>query len=131
MKQHKIIYAILSAIIAILLICLFAQAKGETNYYKYAENLGLAEIVDADKLTTEDLTARNGKLIIERVIGVVEDSNGNGHALNDESYYINYRNLKGAKTGNIVCSYLIYDPDTNFEDDVVARYDYIIDMKTN
>lgn len=99
------------------------------DYYTYAESLDLVEIINANDLTFEELNSRNGKLIIERVIGIVEDAeNGVGHVLFSPNYeYISYESVKGIRNGNIICTYLIYNPDTNYEDDILMRFDYVID----
>ena len=86
------------------------------------------EIYGTNEMDTETLTKRNGKIIIEEVIGEVVTEKGDGEVLNykDADYrYINYSNVEGAKKGNIILTYLIYNPDSNAEDDVILRCDYI------
>ena len=107
-----------------------AKANESLDYYEYAESLDLVEIINANELTSKDLTNRNGKLIIERCVGVVEDAEtGAGRVLyGDPEYdYISYASVKGIRNGNIICTYFIYNPDTNYEDDIMIRFDYIID----
>lgn len=107
-----------------------ASESESLDYYEYAEFLNLVEIHNTNELTTEDLINRNGKLIIERCVGVVEDAEtGAGRVLyGDPEYdYISYASVKGIRNGNIICTYFIYNPDTNYEDDILMRFDYIID----
>ena len=83
---------------------------------------------DSSEITYEIFSNRNGKIIIEEVIGEVTSTKGDGEVLNcaDPDYnYISYSNVKGAKKGDIILTYLIYNPDSNAEDDVILRYDYI------
>ena len=84
------------------------------------------EIVDAEDLTLEDLESRNGKLIIERVVGIVNDDDGNGTALYDDSYYICYARVDDACKGDEVLSYFVYNPFNNYFDDILFRLDYVI-----
>ena len=146
MKKANLILIIVAACIAVTAaVCIpkkankpqsenlnLVEIKDKTespDFYAYAESLNLVEICNANDLTLEKLQSRNGKLIIERVIGIVEDAeNGVGHVLFSPNYeYISYERVKGIHNGNIICTYLIYNPDTNCEDDVLMRFDYIID----
>lgn len=104
-------------------------AKGETNMFEFNPAIEKVEIIDSSDLTMEMIRNRNGKIIIERCIGVVLDAEGNGKVLNyndPEHYYIGYRNVKGAKPGDTILSYFIYNPENNIEDDIIYRYDYIL-----
>lgn len=99
-------------------------------YYNMADSLDLIEIIDSNKLSLEELNSRNGKLIIERTVGTVtEAKNGDGRLLyGDPRYaYINYSKVDNINNGDVICSYFIYNPDTNYEDDVLMRFDYIIE----
>lgn len=108
------------------------KMPSEMNYHEYADSLDLAEIIDSTELTLEALQNRNGKLIIERVIGEVDNaSTGAGHVLDNANYYISYESVPNIANGNIICTYLIYNPDNNYEDDIMLRFDYIIDTKGN
>jgi len=72
-----------------------------------------------------------GTVFVERLIGKVKDNNGNGKVLNlpkdaDKTFdYISYANVKANK-GDIVVTYLLYNPETNGDDDIIARWDYVI-----
>lgn len=135
MKRIKVIlFALIPVILCALstLIIIAVTPKTETNYYSYADKLSLMEIYDTQDLTADILESRNGKLIIERVIGVVEDAeSGAGRCFNGkECYnYISYKRVKGIKNGDIICTYMIYNPDNNYVDDIIMRFDYIIDTE--
>lgn len=87
-------------------------------------------IYDSDDLTLEMLENRNGKVIIERCYGVVIDAgNGAGKVLNpcDEDFdYISYSRCEGIREGTLMMTYLVYDPDTNYFDDIMERYDCVV-----
>lgn len=115
------------------------------NYYEeITDDLELFKVYNFADLTEETLINRNGDLIIEKVYGVVVDTEGNGKILvNDEdfkkahnrdyngiaeyNYYISYKGTEKAQQGDIVLSYFIYNPDSNYTDDTMARFDYIMD----
>jgi len=89
------------------------------------------EIWETDDLTLEDIVTRQDRdaLVIERLVGTVINENGDGKVLNttDPYYnYISYRSVPGARPGDIVVTYCIYDPETDVEDDIIERYDTII-----
>lgn len=93
--------------------------------------IGDYELYDASELTAEMLENRNGKTIIERCIGIVTNGEkGDGSLLNypdPEYYYISYRSVSEEyRDGTIVLSYMVYDPSTNYVDDIMERYDFII-----
>lgn len=101
------------------------------SFYKdIAYNLDTVQIVDSENLTEEMLLNRSkdGTIIIERVIGIVLDSDLNGEIINtDDGYYINYSHIKDIKEGDIILSYFVYNPDTNYIDDILYRFDYVLD----
>ena len=106
------------------------DATSETDYYAYAESLDLAEIINSPALTMEVLENRNGKLIIERIVGEVTDAEtGEGYIIGWPEFYIDYAEVQGISNGDIICSYLIYNPDNNDCNDIMLRFDYIIDNK--
>ena len=128
MKKDKIVYLCIIGITLIFALLYIQHSTREMDYTACADSLDLAEIVNTEDLYADDLTHRNGKLIIERIIGVVDDaSNGDGHVLDDEDSYISYNSVSDISKGNVICTYLIYNPDTNYVDDIIARFDYVID----
>lgn len=87
-------------------------------------------IYDASELTPEILDDRvdTNTVVIERCIGVVTDKEtGAGMILNQSGgYYISYRNTPNIQKGSIVVSYMVYNPNNNFVDDIIERYDFVI-----
>ena len=61
---------------------------------------------------------------------ITDAETGKGNVLFNSDYYINYASVPDIANGNVICTYLIYNPDTSYEDDIIARFDYIIDTKT-
>lgn len=114
-------------------VCIFTEYEpGSVDFYRQlVENLELVEIYDSSELTYEMLQERDGKIIIEECIGMVTDkTTGAGKVLNtSEGYYINYSQVDGINDGTIILTYFIYNPDTNYEDDILYRFDYIIDRE--
>lgn len=79
---------------------------------------------------TEDFNAltpilenRNGKIIIEVIEGTVLDSEGNG--IDTCGYYVKYDTEKFSE-GDKVQTVLIYNPNTNYIDDILYRIDTLI-----
>lgn len=89
-------------------------------------------IYDASELTPHILEDRvdTNTVVIERCIGVVTDKEtGDGIILNySGGYYISYRNTPNIQKGSIVISYMIYNPNNNFVDDIIERYDFVITL---
>lgn len=69
------------------------------------------------------LLHRNGKIIIEIITGTVDDAEGNG--TDAAGYYIGY-NMTRFKKGNKVQSVFVYNPDSNYTDDIIFRVDTLI-----
>lgn len=108
---------------------------GSLDFYRnLSEEIGAIEIIDSADLSLEDLENRKGKIIIEKCIGVVENSDGDGKVLNcyDSNYdYISYRSVEDFQVGDTILTYLIYNPDTNYTDDILERFDYVIDREVD
>lgn len=126
MKKKLLAIAMASALLA---AALWNNAKAkEMDYYAYAESLDLIEVVNSTDLTMEELAGRNGKLIIEQVVGIVTNAEtGEGYIIGYPDYYMDYSMVKGIEDGSVVCSYMVYNPDSNYEDDILIRFDYVID----
>lgn len=88
-------------------------------------------IFDASELTTEMLESRTPEVvIIERCISIVTNANeeGDGKMLNyDGGYYIKHD--KGIEDGTIMLTYFIYNPNTQYYDDIIERYDFVLDTE--
>ena len=97
-----------------------------------AKNAPITRVIDCDKLTEKMLTHRSSKkrhiMYIERIVGRVTDNKKNGKVLNppkDGGYYISYASVKGARKGDVIVTYCVYNPYTNWDDDVIVRWDFI------
>lgn len=90
----------------------------------------MVKVIDCNDLTEEMLTTRtdHNVMYIERIIGKVTDNEKNGTVLNppeDGGYYISYASVKGARKGDIIVTYCVYNPFSNYDDDVIERWDFI------
>lgn len=131
-KSEKYTAIILMVVFAIIAFFNYYPKANEPDYYAHAESLGLIEIYDSPDLTMEMLEGRNGKIIIERAIGVVTDiETGEGYIIGYPEFYISYEDLvsenENVQNGNVVCSYFVYNPGTNYCDDIIMRCDYVIE----
>lgn len=102
----------------------------KVNTLECYEEMYPIRIYDSDDLTMEMLQNRKGTIIIEKCIGVVNDKEGNGKLLNcsnPEYFYISYKSVPKATTGDVILTYFVYNPDNNIEDDIMERFDFIID----
>ena len=96
------------------------SSETETTETETQDNI--CQLYDSSELTEDILANRQGKLIIEECVGTVTDDEKNG-SLEDGSY-ISYADVDCAK-GDTITTYLIYNPDTNYTDDVVDRFDFV------
>ena len=89
-------------------------------------------IDDTADITLEDLENRNGKVIVERCFGVVTSPELDGAIMNtpeDEGDYISYRGYTGSETlreGTLMVTYLVYNPENSYFDDIMERYDCVV-----
>ena len=98
-------------------------------------------LVDSSELTTELLENRNGITVIERCIGMAINAEaGDGVILNSsansgwyiacptDGCYIPYKiGDYQMRDGTVFLSYMVYNPDNNYIDDIMERYDFILD----
>lgn len=104
-----------------------SAVPGTLDFYR---NISFINVYEPDELTEEILSNRNGEILIEKTIGIVEDDELNGRILNteDKEYdYISYDSVKDVQAGDVVMTYFVYNPDSNYSDDILERHDYIID----
>ena len=73
---------------------------------------------------TEVLENRNGKIIIEVIEATVLDDEGNGS--DQFGFYVKYDSKRFAK-GDKVQSVFVYNPETNYVDDILYRVDSLIE----
>ena len=129
-NSRQIVICVASIFALIMFIAFIFSAPSEIKYYSEANANDHIEIINSYDLTIEELQSRNGKLIIEVVIGQVDNFvTGAGHQLDNPNYYISYKGVEGISNGHIICTYFIYNPENNYEDDIMYRYDYIIDAQ--
>jgi sulfatase maturation enzyme AslB (radical SAM superfamily) len=107
-------------------------------YDHMIQNISTMEIYDTAELTPQIMANRNGKIIVEKIVGKVTNYELDGEILNcnaedggytnkDGGNYISYERVDGAKEGDKIVTYYIYNPFTNEQDDVWTRLDFIID----
>lgn len=91
------------------------------------------KLYDASELSTEILENRNGMVIAERCIGFVTNkTTGDGKILNPydkDADYIAYRSSVADQKysdGTVFVSYMIYNPENNYIDDIIERYDFVL-----
>lgn len=110
--------------------------------YEYEDTLimGLSEkyqcdisIDDCADITLEELEHRSGsgEVIVERCVGRVLNENLDGVILDapDAGNYISYRSYQGNDPiceGTLMITYLVYNPETNYCDDIIDRYDCVV-----
>ena len=73
---------------------------------------------------TEILENRNGKIIIEVIQATVLDDEGNGS--DQFGFYVKYDSKRFSK-GDRVQSVFVYNPETNYVDDILYRVDSLIE----
>ena len=122
------------------------QTNNQTDYYNsqvefydnIIEDANTMEIYNTSELTPQIMANRNGKVIVEKIVGKVTNDRLDGEILNcdieeggytnkDGGNYISYQRVDGAKKGDKILTYYIYNPFTNEQDDVMTRLDFIID----
>lgn len=101
-----------------------------TEYTEAVKAAPITKVIDCNDLTEEMLITRadHNVMYIERIIGKVTDNEKNGTVLNppeDGGYYISYASVKGARKGDIIVTYCVYNPFSNYDDDVIERWDFI------
>ena len=107
-------------------------------YDSMIKNVNTIEIYDTSELTPQIMANRNGKIIVEKIIGEVTshkldgkilncDTDNGGYTNKDGGNYISYERVDGAKEGDKILTYYIYNPFSNEQDDVLTRMDFIID----
>lgn len=94
-------------------------------------NLCLSLYNTAPVFTTFDQLPedRQGQVYVVVNVGTVLDNDGNGQLIGshvDPDYdYISYKYVDGADPGDIIYTFDILNPDTNYDDDILYRFDVI------
>ena len=108
----------------------------EDNFVMTIVELGYTNfhIYNSRNVTGEMLTNRteSDKIIVERVIAIITNKEREGDAkvlnTNGDYTYISYYGTDlDYTTGTIMITYLMYNPETDYEDDIIERYDYVLD----
>ena len=87
------------------------------------------KIYNSAELSPEVLENRENQVIVERIFGIVENENGDGRILNPSvksQDYISYRSCGEIPAGTVMVSYMVYNPDTTYIDDILERYDCVV-----
>ena len=125
-------FLLITALIGAITMATTARAESVDFYNQLSNDLNIIQVYETKDLKSDILENRNGNIIIEKIIGQVLNTEGDGIIINteDDYYnYISYRGVEGAEVGDIVLTYCIYNPDTTYTDDIIERFDYIIDKK--
>lgn len=101
-----------------------------TEYTEAVKDAPTVKVIDCNDLTEEMLITRteHNVMYIERIIGKVTDNEKNGTVLNppaDGGYYISYASVADAEIGDTIITYCVYNPYSNYDDDVIERWDFI------
>lgn len=94
-------------------------------------NFPQIKIVQCGKLTEKMLTHRKGKnvIYIEVITGQVINNKLDGKITNKGTFfhsYISYKDVESARKGSRIITYCIYNPYTNYEDDIALRLDFVV-----
>ena len=132
MLNGKLKKALVVTLASISIIGNIINTPVQASYTDVAKNEPMVKVIDCDKLTEKMLTHRSSKkrhiMYIERIIGKVTDNEKNGTVLNppvDGGYYISYASVEDAEIGDTIITYCVYNPYTNWDDDVIERWDFI------
>ena len=86
---------------------------------------GHLQIRSSKEFVTAVLIGKKDNLVFERVRGTCLDGSGHGKVFNDGTdacCYLSYAGVNGVKPGDMVTTYLFYNPEN---DDIVLRYDRV------
>ena len=119
--KKLMIFALVVSLLAVSCACTVSGKAGSVPMLVY----------DASELTADILENRRGTMVVERCFGVVTDAKqGDGRVLNpaDKDYdYIGYRGVYWPLSdGTVLLSYMVYNPDNGYIDDIVERYDLVL-----
>lgn len=147
MKKYNVLFIVFALLVGIFIgrnipeTDNIISAENNTEYYNsqtqfydnMVQDVDKMEMYETSELTEETLTNRYGKIVVEKVVGKVTNYKLDGKILNknpEYGDYISYKRVDGAKEGDVVLTYFIYNPFTNEIDDVLTRLDFIIDDNT-
>lgn len=129
MKQ-KLIIALLTA----GLICTNANGIGAKDPYRDAK---VGKVIVREDYTYKQLVKRKEKaqILVEEIYGTCINGKRDGRTV--DGYYISYKQERGIykgkdvpiRKGDKVKTVCIYSPYSDYEDDIIARFDFIISRK--
>lgn len=100
--------------------------KCETIERKIRKKYKKVCIMKSGKKCDRAIDHRAGKTyVVEKVTGTVK-SGVTGRGITDRGFYISYGKLKNVRKGDKVITYLVYNPQNNACDDIMARYDIVM-----
>ena len=121
------------AVFTILIIAATAAVtigvQRSANEERFGFSDGHLRVYSPRELTYEILAGRAGDLVLERIEGFCLDDSGHGKVFNNGTSnccYISYANAEGVKAGDFVVTYCLFNPENDQEDDIIARYDYVV-----
>lgn len=126
--------AILATAITALSISIHPFAMETADFYKEladSNGIGIVQEYWTDELDGETILNRGDSILIEKLIGVCLDDEGNGKLLNPyaEGFTeLSYSSVDGVSKGDVVLTIFIYAPGDG-EDDIVDRFDFVIDQQ--
>lgn len=83
------------------------------------------KIFDNEQIDNDVICNRIGTVIVEIVDGTVVDNNGNG--LLDNGGTVSYGGIDGMEIGDRMRTIIVYNPETNYCDDVIELRHICID----
>lgn len=125
MKKFRKVFAIAAAVLLVIACIAPMIAHAEEPAKRSVVFYDLQEIQDDESIL---LNRTPDTVIVERCIGVViDDSTGEGKLIYDDPVY-NYIWYDPARFSNwdVVVTYNIYNPETQYTDDVLYRLDFKI-----
>lgn len=120
--------------VILFLIVMVGDDFIEKNVISLLESAGFenVKVYDSSEITPDILENRAGKTIVERCYGIVLDmETGDGRIINaadGAGNYISYRSVYQTHDENsIMLTYLVYNPENNYCDDIIIRYDFVLE----
>lgn len=115
------VFTVSAFLIALTTFILFASENANGNTIEATDYIIITSEMTSDEAFST-IENRNGKVVVEVIEATVLDDEGNGeYSYNDYSYNINYDPDVYHK-GDKVVTVFVYNPDTNYTDDIIIRY---------
>lgn len=123
MKKFRKVFAIAVTVLLVIACIAPVIAHAEEPAKRSVVFYDLQEIQDKPEILTERTP---DTIVVERSIGVVtDDRTGDGKVIyNDPEYNYIWYDPERFETWDVVVTFFIYNPDTQFSDDVLYRLDF-------